>query len=217
MYFKILGIFEILQLVESAKSKKEKIEILQQNRSVALEMVIQGAFDARIKWLLPEGKVPYNPAPGAGIECALYRQINQFYLFVQNGLPGLNKSRREQLFVQLLESVHPKDAEILVYVKDKSLPFKTITPELFSEAFPHIKDFKPIKIKKGSLGKKHDETFLKSEIPPDLEPTMGEVPVPAVAATGDTGAGQEYTYDEDPTILAQGLVPEIKEATEGKT
>jgi hypothetical protein len=43
--------------------------------------------------------------------------------------------RRESLFITLLESVDPKDAKLLLSVKNKKLPYKNITKDLIQEAF----------------------------------------------------------------------------------
>jgi hypothetical protein len=55
------------------------------------------------------------------------------------GNPGLPSLRRESMFIQLLEGLHPLDAEILCLVKDKKLTNKyKITREIISEAYPDI-------------------------------------------------------------------------------
>ena len=60
-----LLISEILDKVSKIKSKKDKVKCLQKYNSDSLRMVIKSAFDPKIKWLLPEGDVPYarNDAP----------------------------------------------------------------------------------------------------------------------------------------------------------
>lgn len=164
MKVNILGIFEILNKVEEVKTKKEKIDLLRHFKSEALLSVLQGAFDARIVWALPPGEVPFKAAPGEGLETALYKQVRTFYLFAENGVPGLNQIKRETLFIQLLESIHPQDANILVHAKDKTLPYKSITPELIAEAFPEL-NLVPVKRKKVSTGKS-ENTFQEDTTDP---------------------------------------------------
>jgi len=63
----------------------------------------------------------------------------QFYRFVKGGDDSLNKIKRESMFINLLETLHQEEAEILILVKDKQLGSKFgITKELVSEAFPEI-------------------------------------------------------------------------------
>ena len=48
--------------------------------------------------------------------------------------------RRETMFINILEGLHPLEAEILCLIKDKKLTDKyKITKEIISEAYPDIK------------------------------------------------------------------------------
>jgi len=67
-------------------------------------------------------------------------QWKNLYHFVKGGNNGLSKTRREMMFINLLESVHPLEAEILVLVKDKELESKYKIPfDVVQQAFPDIK------------------------------------------------------------------------------
>ena len=67
------------------------------------------------------------------------REARNFYRFVKGGLDGLSTVRRETMFINILEGLHPLEAEILILVKDKKLTDKyKITKEIVSEAFPDI-------------------------------------------------------------------------------
>lgn len=136
-----LAIFEILELVEKAKTEEEKIDLLRKNRSRVLCDILQGAFDNRIIWLLPEGPAPYKPNRGTHVENALQYEARKMPYFVANAGPQfeLSQNKREIMYIQFLESIHPKDAELMVAVKDKKLPYPSITPELvFSKAYPDM-------------------------------------------------------------------------------
>jgi len=55
---------EVLDKVVKAKSRPDKIKILQeQNNNWALKDILRGTFDDAIQWELPTGPVPYEPAP----------------------------------------------------------------------------------------------------------------------------------------------------------
>ena len=48
--------------------------------------------------------------------------------------------RRETMFIQMLEGLHPEEAKIICLVKDKSLTEKyKITKDMVTEAFPDIR------------------------------------------------------------------------------
>ncbi len=69
----------------------------------------------------------------------LRAQTRNFYHFVSGGNPGLSGMRRESMFINLLQSVHPLEAEIMVLVKDGLLADSyNITKEVVSEAYPDI-------------------------------------------------------------------------------
>ena len=69
----------------------------------------------------------------------LRAQTRNFYHFVEGGNPGLSGMRRESMFINLLQSVHPLEAEIMVLVKDGLLSESyNITKEVVAEAFPDI-------------------------------------------------------------------------------
>lgn len=130
----------ILKQADQAPSKSEKIAVLRQNISRQLLDILIAAYDDRIKWLLPTGPVPYKPCTEVGVESMLFNQTRTLYLYVDSGIApptNLTNSRRQQLFITLLQAVHPDDAELLVSIKDKTLPFKTLTKDLVAEAFPN--------------------------------------------------------------------------------
>ena len=69
----------------------------------------------------------------------LRKEYKHFYHFIRGGNNGLSSIRRETMFINLLEGLHPLEAEILCLVKDKNLSDKyNITKEVVSEAFPQI-------------------------------------------------------------------------------
>ena len=68
------------------------------------------------------------------------RESKSFYYFIKGGNDGLSTIRRETLFINILEGLHPLEAEILCLVKDKKLSDKyKITKEIVAEAYPDIK------------------------------------------------------------------------------
>ena len=68
------------------------------------------------------------------------REFKKFYNFVKGGNDGMNNIRRESMFINLLEGLHPLEAEILCLCKDKKLAEKyNITKEIVSQSYPEIK------------------------------------------------------------------------------
>jgi len=67
------------------------------------------------------------------------RESKHFYHFVKGGNDGINAIRRETMYINILQGLHPLEAEILVLVKDKQLETKyKISKDVVSEAYPNI-------------------------------------------------------------------------------
>lgn len=135
-------IHEILEEASKAKSKGARIKILQDNNCRALRDVLRGGMDSTIQFILPETDPPYTP----GKEGTLEGKTQNVAYFIANG-PGVQMipARRERLFIEILENVHPKEAELFLLMKNKGLIRKTnsayytgITRKLVQEAFPGL-------------------------------------------------------------------------------
>lgn len=132
---------EILQAVSSAKTKPQKISLLREHRSPALVALFVWNFDDSVKSALPEGEVPYTPndSPTPEAQSKLASQYRTLYNYVRGGNDTLKQTRREALFIELLESLHPDEAEIICLVKDKNLGKKyRITHNVVKEAYPDV-------------------------------------------------------------------------------
>ena len=134
-------IFEILDLVGAQRSKAKKVEILQEYRDPSLVSILIWNFDDTVVSIIPEGEVPYNPneVPVGTDHTSLRREYRNLYHFVQGGNTSLSTIRRETMFIQMLEGLHPREAEILCLIKDKKLTTKyKLTYEVVKEAYPDI-------------------------------------------------------------------------------
>lgn len=132
------AIFEILEEASKIKSVQERALFLRKHDSQTLRMILEGVFNPTINWLLPKGSPPYKQNEITGSETLLYNFSRKLYLFVEGGNPNLKPMRREFLFIEMLESVHPKDAELLIAMKDKTMPYKGITKSVLKQAFPDM-------------------------------------------------------------------------------
>ena len=132
---------EILELVNKQRSKAKKIDILREYENDALKALFIWNFDQSVISLLPDGHVPYkeNEVPVGTDHTSLRREYKQLYHFVKGGNDGLSSLRRETMFIQMLEGLHPEEAKILCLVKDKELQSQyNITKDIVSEAYPDI-------------------------------------------------------------------------------
>lgn len=133
-----LGISEILKRASEITDEDARVAWLQQNDNPTLRTVLQGALDPGIKWLLPEGNPPYKPNDLVDQQHRLFTESRKLYLFVEGGNPNLKQLRRESLFIELLESLDPEDAKLMLSVKDKTLPYPGVTADVINRAFPGL-------------------------------------------------------------------------------
>ena len=145
-------IHEVLGLANAQKTNAKKVEVLKNYEHDCLKVLFVWNFDSSVISLLPPGEVPYGESnaqttfagtlsdniarEAAGGESAtgqdldgrnkttIRREYQNFYHYVQGGNGSLSTVRREMMFIDLLQGLHPREAEILVLVKDKDLGTK---------------------------------------------------------------------------------------------
>lgn len=157
--------FEVLNLVSNQKTNAKKVEILKEYEHDSLKAIFIWNFDETIISVLPEGDVPFfgdntvktstmseriedavskmnNSSSIGAIDqkySSIRKEYDKFYNFIKGGNDTLNGVRRENIFINILEGVHPLEAEIICLCKDKKLQTRyKITKEIVSEAYPDI-------------------------------------------------------------------------------
>lgn len=161
--------FEVLQLASKQRSNAKKVEVLKKYEHPSLKAIFIWNFDETILSVLPPGEVPYasvgeqNSFSGTMTEkiedavtkmgeigsnslgsqdqghSSIRKEYQRFYNFVKGGNDSLSSLRRETMFINILQGLHPLEAEILCLIKDKKLETKyKITKEIVSEAYPDI-------------------------------------------------------------------------------
>ena len=134
-------IHEVLELVVKQRSKAKKVEILKRYEDPSIKAIFIWNFDPSVKSAVPEGPVPYkeNEVPVGTDHTSLRREYKNLYHFIKGGNDSLSSLRRETMFIQLLEGLHPSEAEIICLVKDKQLQSKyNIKDDVVKEAYPDI-------------------------------------------------------------------------------
>ena len=161
--------FEVFNLASKQKSNAKKVEVLQKYSHPSIQTLFVWNFDESIISVIPEGDVPYasvgdqNSFSGTVSEkitdavskmeelgssslgsqdqgrSSIRKEYQKFYNFVKGRNDGLSSLRRETMFINMLQGLHPLEAEILCLVKDKKLQTKyKITKEIVSQAYPNI-------------------------------------------------------------------------------
>jgi len=135
-----LSVYEMLENVDKEKTKAKKIARLREySTTKALIVLLDFGMDAGWKWLLPEGTPPYSPsAKEADLQHVLKADFRRLQYFVNTPQgKAMKPLRRETMFIEMLESVDFNDAKLLLALKEKKMPFKSITKKLVMEAFPN--------------------------------------------------------------------------------
>lgn len=130
----------ILKFTGRLEDDAEKVKCLQQNDNTAIRTILKFALDPNIEWVLPEGEPPYTPCEFPHQENMLYQECKRLYLFVKGGNDNLVPLRRERMFVEILESIDPEDAKLLLSIKEKKLPkdAENITVKVVQQAYPGL-------------------------------------------------------------------------------
>lgn len=137
------NIYEVFDDFELAENKKDRMSVIEKNLSKLLVQVLELAFHPGHEWLINEMpddyKVPTDMLPGLSPQ-TLSTQIRKLYLF-EKGNPAaevLTVEKRKQLLLQLLESIEPREAEVVIGILSKDLGVKGLTYKFVKEAFPNL-------------------------------------------------------------------------------
>lgn len=133
-------ISKIFEDVAAIKTKKDRVNFLKSHApNKTMLRLLKYTFDPNIEFDLPPGSPPFEKNEILEEDdSGLYQEDRRLYLFVKGGKPELHPIKRETLFIQVLESINPKEAELLLAVKEKKLPYKGLTKAVVQEAFPNL-------------------------------------------------------------------------------
>tara|TARA_B100001287_G_scaffold103594_1_gene87087 strand:+ start:3170 stop:3628 length:459 start_codon:yes stop_codon:yes gene_type:complete len=132
---------EILELVSKARTIEKKAQILKEYETDAIKALLIWNFDPTVISVVPDGEVPFNrnEAPLGTDHTTLRKEWKNLYHFVKGGNDGLSNIRRETMFIQMLEGLHPDEAEIVCLVKDKKIETKyKLSLKVVEKAYPDI-------------------------------------------------------------------------------
>jgi hypothetical protein len=136
------NIYEVFDEFEEAKNKKERMEVIQKNLSKTLVEVLELTYHPDILWKIkdmPDNyKVP-DTLPGISLN-QLSTEIRKLYMF-RLGNPTAEKllpRKMNELLIQLLESIEPREAEVVIGIFRKDQNVKGLDYKFIKEAFPKL-------------------------------------------------------------------------------
>lgn len=134
-------ISEILTEAGKLTKREERIRFLRMNKSPGLTDILRINYDETVIPALPKGAPTYkqDDAPKGYEYTILNKAYTQFKYFFKGPVAnGMKPLKREGLFLNLLESLNPEEAELLIAAKDKKMKYKGITKKLVCDAFPNL-------------------------------------------------------------------------------
>jgi len=147
-----LGVSEIFEKISKEKDALKRQDMLAKHHTnQCLTTMLKLAFDPNLNFNLPEGDPPYKPCQFLDQQTMLYSSMRTLYLFVGEGNPKVPKAKKEVMFINMLESLDPADAKLVLAVKAKQIPYEGITAELVRNTFPGLlpaEEPKPAKVTK---------------------------------------------------------------------
>jgi hypothetical protein len=136
-------LYEVFDEFEEAKSKKERMDIIGKNLSPMLVEVLKLTYHPNYQWMIddiPENyKIPQDVLPGITHD-TLNNALRRIYI-VQKGhstAEALTPKRRNELMIQMLESLEPREAEIIAGILRKDQGVEGLTYKFVKEAFPNM-------------------------------------------------------------------------------
>lgn len=135
------SIYMVIDEIQKTRKKDEKIKLLQEYDYPVLKAILMYMYDKRDhECLLPKGEPPFQkqttPENSRFIHSSsIPEKMRAFYK--SGGFDGLTQMKRETLFIDLLESLHEKDAQILIDMKE-GRRIKGITARVVNEAYPGL-------------------------------------------------------------------------------
>ena len=132
-----LSMSEVVSAVAEEPDNDSKVSLLRElGNTNGFRRLIQLAYNT--EWKLPKGKPPYKPLEKyRNAEGNLYKAVMKIDPFIAGTkYENLNQTKRERLFIEMLEFVDADDAKLICSVKDGKID--GIDKDLAEEAFPGI-------------------------------------------------------------------------------
>ena len=131
-------VYEILENLNAIKKKEDLIEKLKQVTNKGVWNIICLALDEKREWAIPRAQPPYMPGEEHSAPSSLFREADNLAYVLKSKSPTMSPLRRETTILGILQSVHPKDAEVFSAVIKGEWPFKKITKEVAMAAAPNL-------------------------------------------------------------------------------
>ena len=132
-----VNVVETLEMVGKAKTREEKKQILLDRENFATKAILQLNYHPDVKWKIPKGAPPYTPSENQA-DASLHFEVKKLDYYVDPSPHDIPMLIRESMFVQLLERLDPKDAKLIIAMKDKKITYKGLSYKLVKDTWPDL-------------------------------------------------------------------------------
>jgi len=135
-------IHEVFDEICKIEDRSERIEYLKANAFKQVKSILQLCYNDKIELDLPKGRPPFKECPIGKEPCSIKNAFSQISKCVKGN--KLARTRKEKVFINILESIVIDDAAILCAAKDGTISnlqnkkYRKITKSLVQAAFPKI-------------------------------------------------------------------------------
>lgn len=136
-------LYEVFDEFEKCKNKTERMNVIGNNLSQTLIDVLKLTFHPDFQWKvkeLPENyRIPNDVLPGITFD-SLHHQLRKLYMFRQGDATAekLTEKKQTDLLFQMLNSLEPREAEIIMGIFQKDQHVKGLDYKFVKEAFPQM-------------------------------------------------------------------------------
>lgn len=138
-----MSIHSQLSEIDKLPTSEERVAKLKSISSKHIKEILSYTYDANIAWLLPDTDPPYTPSTDKKdkLESRLLQEMRSMPIFLNFGpYVNMKQSKREQIFIDILQTISPDDAQLLLSMKNRKLPFENLTRDDVEKAFPLLAD-----------------------------------------------------------------------------
>jgi hypothetical protein len=125
------NIYEIFDEFAAANTKQERLQVLRNNWTPTVMKVLQLAYHPDIKWKVKDKPKKYKtPDTLPGVSYSnINAELRRIYLFLEGNpsAENLSEQKREELLLIMLESLEPREADVIMGIFKKDLGVKGLT------------------------------------------------------------------------------------------
>lgn len=138
-----LSIPDIFEQIKKKKKRDERISVLREHDSPSLRQILYVAFHPDVEIALPDTRPEFEKSviPDGYNYNHLHQVAKKLKIVIKDypGYENLRQSKREQIFITMLESVSPDEAELLLQICiDRKVKQRSINAKLVEDAFPGL-------------------------------------------------------------------------------